>query len=153
MSMKFMPDNGERYRKLRTDILAEVSAQVEQKTEDAQAGIISGIRAGLVSAPEPGEAWDARKCYISGDAATVDGVSYTATRFSRGKKPDENQDRWMLTPSGGEATPWEDIPEGEIILAGRRVTYDGYTWVCKDQHMKSIVYRPKTLSTKWEREG
>lgn len=152
MSLKFKPDNGARYRKLRADILAEVSEQMEQKTEDAQVGIIQGIRDGLVSAPEPGDEWDERKCYITGDTATVDGVSYTATRFSRGKRPDTNPDRWTLTPSDDEATPWEDIPDGEIILAGTRVTYDGQTWVCKDQHMKSIVYRPKALSSKWEQE-
>lgn len=129
---------------------ASILAEVEAKNAETEESIISGIRENLVSIPVAGEEWNSRKSYIAGDTVTLDGVSYTATHFSRGKSPASYPDKWAITPTEEEIGAWADIEDGTVIVEGTTVTYDGKTWVCTNQHIKSTVYRPKALSTKWK---
>lgn len=124
----------------------ELSAEVEDNAES----LLHDVRNNLTSAPVDGEQWDEKKAYISGDTVTEDGTSYTAIKFSRGKRPSENPERWTLTPTA-EIPTWESLEDGSVVLAGTQVTYGGFTWVCTDQHIKSAVYKPKAVSTKWEK--
>lgn len=135
---------------LRASILAEVEAKVEAKSAETEESIISNIRENLVSIPVAGEEWNERKSYIAGDVVTLEGVSYTTTHYSRGKSPALYPDKWTLTPTEEEIGAWADIEDGTVIVEGTTVTYDGKTWVCTSQHIKSTVYRPKAASTKWE---
>lgn len=88
--------------------------------------------------------------YITGDVVTLDGVSYTATHYSRGKSPASNPDKWTLTPTEEQIGAWADLPDGEVITEGTKVTHNGKKWVCVAQHFKSSVYSPRVNSTKWE---
>lgn len=129
---------------------ASILQEVEVKNAETEESIIQNIRENLVSIPVAGEEWNERKSYIAGDVVTLEGVSYTATHYSRGKSPALYPDKWTLTPTEEEIEAWDDIEDGTIIEEGKTVTYDGKTWVCTSQHFKSTVYRPKALSTKWE---
>lgn len=64
---------------------ASIMAEVEAARAETEESIISSIRNNLVSLPEQGEEWNEKKSYITGDVVTLDGVSYTATHYSRGK--------------------------------------------------------------------
>ena len=44
---------------------------------------------------------------------------------------------------------WGDIEDGTVIEVDTIVTYNGKTWQCTEQHIKSTVYKPKAGSTKW----
>ena len=66
---------------------ASIMAEVEAARAETEESIISSIRNNLVSIPEQGEEWNEKKSYITGDVVTLDGVSYTATHYSRGKSP------------------------------------------------------------------
>lgn len=129
---------------------ASILAEVEAKNAETEESIISGIRENLVSLPVEGEEWNSRKSYITGDVVTFDGASYTAIHFSRGKSPASYPDKWTPTPTEAEIGAWADIADGTVIVEGTTVTYDGKTWVCTQQHIKSTVYKPKAISTKWE---
>lgn len=130
---------------------ASLLAELEKKQAESEENIIASIRENLVSAPVAGEEWNERKSYITGDTATDGGASYTALRFSRGKRPSENPEHWALTPAAEDIPAWGDIADGTVIREGAQVTHDGFTWVCKSQHIKSAVYKPKALSAKWEK--
>lgn len=130
----------------RTSILQEVEAA----TVATEESIITGIRNNLVSVPEQGEAWNEKKSYITGDVVTLDGVSYTATHYSRGKNPADYPDKWTLTPTEEAYGAWADIEDGSVITEGTKVTHNDKSWVCVAQHIKSSVYSPRTNSTKWE---
>ena len=130
---------------------ASLLEEFEHKQAESEESIITSIRENLVSAPVEGEAWNERKSYITGDTATDDGVSYTALRFSRGKRPSEHPEHWALTPAAVDIPEWADIPDGTVIEEGTQVTHEGFTWVCTSQHFKSTVYRPKAVSAKWEK--
>lgn len=110
--------------------------------------VLIAAREGLVSIPTPGDAWSADLRYIAGDTATVDGVSYTALRYSKGKNPPDSPDYWAVTPEPSYPA-WDSIEDGTVIMEGEIVTYDGATWQCTSQHIKSIVYKPKAGSSKW----
>ena len=97
-----------------------------------------------------GEEWNEKKSYITGDVVTLDGVSYTATHYSRGKSPASNPDKWTRTPTEEQIGAWADLPDGEVITEGTKVTHNGKKWVCVAQHFKSSVYSPRVNSTKWE---
>lgn len=129
---------------------ASILAEVEAKNAETEESIISGIRENLVSIPAEGEEWNERKSYIAGDTVTLEGVSYTATHYSRGKSPASYPDKWTLTPTEEETGAWADIADGTIITEGTTVTHNGKTWVCTAQHFKSSVYSPRAISTKWE---
>ena len=110
--------------------------------------VLIAAREGLVSIPTPGDAWSAELRYIAGDTATVDGVSYTALRYSKGKNPPDSPDYWAVTPEPSYPA-WDSIEDGTVIMEGEIVTYDGATWQCTGQHIKSTVYKPKAGSSKW----
>lgn len=129
---------------------ASIMAEVEAARAETEESIISSIRNNLVSLPEQGEAWNEKKSYITGDVVTLDGVSYTATHYSRGKSPASNPDRWTLTPTEEEIGAWADIEDGAIVTEGTKVTHNGKTWVCIAQHFKSSVYSPRDNSKKWQ---
>ena len=78
---------------------ASIMAEVEAARAETEESIISSIRNNLVSLPEQGEEWNEKKSYITGDVVTLDGVSYTATHYSRGKSPASNPDKWTRTPT------------------------------------------------------
>lgn len=77
-------------------------------------------------------------------------MSYTATHYSRGKSPASNPDKWTRTPTEEQIGAWADLPDGEVITEGTKVTHNGKKWVCVAQHFKSSVYSPRVNSTKWE---
>lgn len=129
---------------------ASIMAEVEAARAETEESIISSIRNNLVSLPEQGEEWNEKKSYITGDVVTLDGVSYTATNYSRGKSPASNPDRWTLTPTEEEIGAWADIEDGTIVAEGTKVTHNGKTWVCIAQHFKSSVYSPRDNSKKWQ---
>ena len=110
--------------------------------------VLIAAREGLVSIPTPGDAWSAELRYIAGDTATVDGVSYTALRYSKGKNPPDSPDYWEVTPEPSYPA-WDSIEDGTVIMEGEIVTYNGATWQCTSQHIKSNVYKPKSSSSKW----
>ena len=116
---------------LRASIMAEVEA-AHAETEES---IISSIRNNLVSIPEQGEEWNEKKSYITGDVVTLDGVSYTATHYSRGKSPASNPDKWTRTPTEEQIGAWADLPDGEVITEGTKVTHNGKKWVCVAQQI------------------
>ena len=118
---------------------ASIMAEVEAARAETEESIISSIRNNLVSIPEQGEEWNEKKSYITGDVVTLDGVSYTATHYSRGKSPASNPDKWTLTPTEEEIGAWADLPDGEVITEGTKVTHNGKKWVCVAQHFKSSV--------------
>ena len=110
--------------------------------------VLIAAREGLVSIPTPGDAWSAELRYIAGDTATVDGISYTALRYSKGKNPPDSPDYWEVTPEPSYPA-WDSIEDGTVIKEGEIVTYNGATWQCTSQHIKSTVYKPKAGSSKW----
>ena len=110
--------------------------------------VLIAAREGLVSIPTPGDAWSAELRYIAGDTATVDGISYTALRYSKGKNPPDSPDYWEVTPEPSYPA-WDSIEDGTVIKEGEIVTYNGATWQCTSQHIKSTVYKPKDGSSKW----
>lgn len=110
--------------------------------------VLIAAREGLVSIPTPGDAWSADLRYIAGDTATVDGISYTALRYSKGKNPPDSPDYWAVTPEPSYPA-WDSIEDGTVIMEGEIVTYNGATWQCTSQHIKSNVYKPKSSSSKW----
>lgn len=99
------------------------------------------------SNPKLEAAWDPNERYVTGDQVT----GYIALRFSRGKKPEENLGTYW-SPKSDVKTPvdWESIPNRSTIERLTLVTCDGKTWVCVAPHLKSLVFRPKVGSTKWE---
>ena len=112
--------------------------------------VLTAARDGLVPAPTPGDAWSADLRYIAGDTATVDGISYTALRYSKGKNPPDSPNHWEVTQAPSHPA-WDSIEDGTVIMEGEIVTYDGATWQCTSQHIKSTVYKPKVGSSKWEK--
>lgn len=111
--------------------------------------VLIAAREGLVSIPTPGDAWSAELRYIAGDTATVDGISYTALKYSKGKNPPDSPNHWEITQT--QAYPeWDSIEDGTVIMEGKIVVYDGATWQCISQHIKSTVYKPKASSSKWK---
>lgn len=110
--------------------------------------VLIAAREGLVPIPTPGDAWSADLRYITGDTATVDGISYTALRYSKGKNPPDSPDYWEVTPEPSYPA-WDSIEDGTVIKEGEIVTYNGATWQCTSQHIKSTVYKPKAGSSKW----
>lgn len=115
----------------------------EVRTELAET--IAAARNNLISPPEQGAAWNAETRYTAGD--TVEG-GYVALKYSRNKPPAANLGTyWTLQTVTYPA--WGDIEDGTVIEADTIVTYNGKTWRCTEQHIKSTVYKPKAGSTKW----
>ena len=116
--------------------LAEAHAELEQLLADA--------RAGLTPTPTQGAPWDAETRYIAGD--TVEG--YVALKYSRNKPPAANLGTYWAVQTVTYPA-WGDIEDGTVIEADTIVTYNGKTWQCTEQHIKSTVYKPKAGSSKW----
>ena len=110
--------------------------------------VLIAARDGLVPVPTPGDAWSADLRYIAGDTATVDGISYTALKYSKGKNPPDSPNHWEVTQEPAYPA-WDSIEDGTVIKEGEIVTYNGATWQCTSQHIKSTVYKPKDGSSKW----
>ena len=106
--------------------------------------------ASLVGVPVPGEAWDIRKNYTTGDTVTHGGTDYTALRAGRGKPPDTSPEHWEVTVAEAPVTPWEDDASGEAYSVGDKRTHNGSTWVCIKAHTKSQVRVPLVGSQWWE---
>lgn len=128
------------------DMIKHVALVQEMKSDLND--VLVAARDGLVPVPTPGEAWSADLRYIAGDTATVDGISYTALRYSKGKNPPDSPDYWEVTPEPSYPA-WDSIEDGTVIKEGEIVTYNGATWQCTSQHIKSTVYKPKDGSSKW----
>ena len=117
--------------------LADAHAELEQLLADA--------RASLTPTPTQGAAWNAETRYTAGD--TVEG-GYVAIRYNRNKNPaDYLGTYWTLQTVTYHA--WGDIEDGTVIEVDTIVTYNGKTWQCTEQHIKSTVYKPKAGSSKW----
>ena len=121
-------------------VIAYLQTDLEQTIQDA--------RDGLVPIPVPGEPWSGLKNYITGDEVTDEGVVYIAKHWSKNRKPSENPEQWSekAQPSLPE---WSSIPDGTIIYEGDQVTHSGKNWEATQQHTKSVVYTPKTGSSRW----
>ena len=131
---------------------AELTAQVTRLTElEAQSNeivdILTAARAGLIPTPTQGAPWNAETRYIAGD--TVEG-GYVALRYSRGKDPADTANLGVYWEMPQVSYPaWSDIEDGTVIEVDTIVTYNGKTWQCTEQHIKSTVYKPKAGSSKW----
>ena len=128
--------------------IASIAAEGAALASDLN-DVLTAARAGLVSVPTPGDAWSAELRYIAGDTATVDGISYTALKYSKGKNPPDSPNHWEITKVSSYPA-WDSIEDGTVIMEGEIVTYDGATWQCISQHIKSTVYNPKASSSKWK---
>lgn len=128
--------------------IASIAAEGAALASDLN-DVLTAARAGLVSVPTPGDAWSAELRYIAGDTATVDGISYTALKYSKGKNPPDSPNHWEITKVSSYPA-WDSIEDGTVIMEGEIVTYDGATWQCISQHIKSTVYKPKASSSKWK---
>lgn len=108
-------------------------------------GLIAAARQSLISPPSQGAPWDAETRYIAGD--TVEG-GYVALKYSRNKPPAANLGTYWAVQTVTYPT-WDDIEDGTVIEVDTIVTYNGKTWQCTEQHIKSTVYKPKAGSSKW----
>ncbi len=128
---------------------AELTAQVTRLIElEAQSNeivdILTAAREGLIPTPTQGAPWNAETRYIAGD--TVEG--YVALKYSRNKPPAANLGTYWAVQTVTYPA-WSDIEDGTVIEVDTIVTYNGKTWQCTEQHIKSTVYKPKTGSSKW----
>ena len=127
-------------------LVAVRKAEIEAHETDL-VEVLTAARAGLTPTPTQGAPWDAETRYITGD--TVEG-GYVALRYSRGKDPADTANLgvyWEIPQFSYPA--WGDIEDGTVIEVNTIVTYNGKTWQCTEQHIKSTVYKPKAGSTKW----
>ena len=108
-------------------------------------GLIAAARQSLISPPSQGAPWDAETRYIAGD--TVEG-GYVALKYSRNKPPAANLGTYWAVQTVTYPA-WDDIEDGTVIEVDTIVTYNGKTWQCTEQHIKSTVYKPKAGSSKW----
>lgn len=128
---------------------AKKHVQIISEMKGDLSEVLQQAREGLVPIPVQGDEWSSELRYITGDVALLNGVSYTALKYSKGKRPDESPKHWARTQNPAPAE-WDSIEDGTIIEVGTRVTYQGHVWECIEQHFKSKVYRPKDGSTKWK---
>lgn len=120
------------------------AAELEEvKTELAET--IAAARNNLISPPEQGAAWNAETRYTAGD--TVEG-GYIALRYNRNKNPADHLGVYWEHDTA-EIVAWDSIEDGTVIEVDTIVTYNGKTWRCTEQHIKSTVYKPKAGSSKW----
>jgi len=108
-------------------------------------GLIAAARQSLISPPSQGAPWNAEARYTVGD--TVEG-GYVALKYSRNKPPAANLGTYWAVQTVTYPT-WDDIEDGTVIEVDTIVTYNGKTWQCTEQHIKSTVYKPKAGSSKW----
>ena len=128
----------------------KLRAQLEQVLADA--------RAGLIAAPEAGEAWDAAKWYRSGDTVMHGAVGYTCRKTCKGREPGVSGPipYWEAAPKEepGTVLAWGEIAGGEMIPVGQIVTHNDKTWRCIKAHAKSVIRQPSAVQTEyWEAVG
>lgn len=131
----------------RSELMALVAvrkAEIEAHETDL-VEVLTAARAGLTPTPTQGALWDAETRYIAGD--TVEG-GYVALKYSRNKPPAENLGTYWAVQTVTYPA-WGDIEDGTVIEVDTIVTYNGKTWQCTEQHIKSTVYKPKAGSSKW----
>ena len=126
------------------------AAELEQVLADA--------RAGLIAAPEAGEAWDAAKWYRSGDTVMHGAVGYTCRKTCKGREPGVSGPipYWEAAPKEepGTVLAWGEIAGGEMIPVGQIVTHNDKTWRCIKAHAKSVIRQPSAVQTEyWEAVG
>lgn len=141
---------------LRTDLQAAQEAAAARAAELEQ--ILSDARAGLIAAPEAGEAWDAAKWYRSGDTVMYQDVGYTCRKTCKGKEPgaDSLIAYWEATPKEepGPVLAWGEIAGGEMIPVGQIVTHNDKTWRCVKAHARSVIRQPSAVQVEyWEAVG
>lgn len=135
---------------------AEHAQQIQALQDEVEAQrlemelVLQEAREGLVSVPEQGESWDANKRYTTGDTVTHDGVLYTALRLSRNREPGRGTLYWAKQQTEQTFPAWSEIADGTVIAEGFVCTHDGQNWACVSQHIKSVVFKPKMSSGKWE---
>lgn len=128
----------------RSELMALVAVR-KAEIETDLAEMLTAARAGLTPTPTQGAPWDAETRYIAGD--TVEG-GYVALKYSRNKPPADNLGTYWAVQTVTYPA-WGDIEDGTVIEVGTIVTYNGKTWQCAEQHIKSTVYKPKAGSSKW----
>ena len=133
-----------------TAVLSLADADLTDESLPGVSEALIAARENLTSLPVPGEAWDAEKRYIAGDTVTVNGVLYTALKYSKGKAPQSSPKHWQLNTGTSTYQTWDSISDGTLVEVGTIVTHQGQTWICTSQHFKSTVYTPKSGSSKWE---
>lgn len=149
------PEQQARWDALKSRINETKAKRVEAEAaagaaEQTLADTLKQARAGLVAAPVAGGAWDEAKVYIADDEVMDGGTSYVAVKFSRGKRPSEYPSHWAGKTAS--AIPlWDDL-QG-VVTVGTKAMYDGQVWTCIDQHIKSVVSKPKAGSTKWAQQA
>ena len=133
-----------------TAVLSLADADLTDESLPGVSDALMAARKNLTGLPVPGEAWDAEKRYIAGDTVTVNGVLYTALKYSKGKDPQSSPKHWQLNTGTSTYQTWDSISDGTLVEVGTIVTHQGQTWICTSQHIKSTVYKPKDGSSKWE---
>lgn len=131
----------------RSELMALVAvrkAEIEAHETDL-VEVLTAARAGLTPTPTQGALWDAETRYITGD--TVEG-GYVALKYSRNKPPAANLGTYWAVQTVTYPA-WSDLEDGTVIEVDTIVTYNGKTWQCTEQHIKSTVYKPKAGSSKW----
>ena len=145
---------------LRGALAAKNEALTAKEAELAQA--IQDALAGLISPPEPGEAWDGAKWYRAGDTVRREGVLYTCLVTCKGKDPGTEPPPgaadgliayWEAAPEEPEnILAWADIENGAVIHVGQLATHNGETWRCLKEHAKSIIRQPSAVQAEyWEK--
>lgn len=134
----------------KTAVLELADADLVDESLPGVSDALVAARENLTNLPVPGEAWDSSKRYIAGDTVTVDGVTYTALKYSKGKDPTSNPQYWEADTGTVTYQEWSSIEDGTVVEVGTIVTDQGSVWICTSQHFKSTVYRPKEGSSKWE---
>lgn len=131
---------------LSTVQLVEFAGAAElAETQGEFESLLSDTRNNLVSIPVQGAEWSAEMRYIAGD--TVEG-GYIALKYNRNKPPAANLGTYWAVQTVTYPA-WSDIEDGTVIEVDAIVTYNGKTWRCTEQHIKSTVYKPKAGSSKW----
>ena len=115
--------------------------------------ILQDARKGLLSAPVPGEEWDAAKWYRSGD--TVQG--YECLKTCRGREPSASPLFWAAVAEqvhsdegdSARVVAWADIENGATITVDTLVSHADKEYRCIKEHKKSVA-RQVTNTNFWE---
>ena len=139
-----MRDAGREHARLRT---ANATLAAENRTLEQ---VIRDTRAGLEPVPVKGEAYRAAANYTTGDEVTLNGVTYVATAYNKGKSPTESPELWTVKVGKTKVLVWADIASNAAIAVGDLVEHNGTTWRCIKAHAKGQVRVPLVGSQWWE---
>lgn len=126
------------------ELVAARKVEIDNNKNDL-AAVLQDARNGLISVPEQGAEWNETARYIAGDKVAG---GYVAIKYNRGKNPLDYLGRYWQSETA-EYENWTDIVDGSVIAESTIVQYNGKSWQCISQHIKSIVYKPKEGSPKW----